>query len=334
MIIKFGLDKIFYLIILIYVTYIVLLIINHQPNPIVNIYKSPIDAVYQNDLPPIDGSIPDTIPYREYQKRKDSIITIRAVKNGEGFLSGSYSNFPGWMSTAGGRACDTCSLKWLNRPLGFEDTAHSQYYIKLNGWTLLTKTSVFTETNYDAIRFWGNPDSVEFYVRGNQPYIRKVLKKKYRVKDGTDYYLADIPVKFRFSYEDKCLMIPVSETVKRVLDIIFLCFGIFLMVFILMLFVKFIVFVFDLSKGKAFTDKNLKSLKFISLSLLIYPIFLLFLNLVTRLIFSNYFTPDVVLSSDTYATPWKIILLGFVFYVLYLAFKTGKALKDEHDLTV
>jgi hypothetical protein len=231
-------------------------------------------------------------------------------------------------------SCDTCSLKWLNRPLAFEDTSNRQYYIKLNGWTLNIKKRIFALTDTSSVRFWTGTDSVEFYVKGRQSYIRKVLKKHYRGRDGTDYYLADVPVKFRFNYADKCLMIPVSKTVKNMVEGVLTIIGIFLGVCSLVLLIIFFAFIRDLSRGLAFTDKNVKRLRLISLGLLIYPLLLFLLNLITRLIFNSYFTADVVLSSDVYGTLWKIILIGFVFYVLYRAFKTGKTLKDEHDLTV
>jgi len=331
--IKLGTDKIFYLIILSYVAYITILIINHQPNPFWG-FGFPTTAIYKNDLKPIDENIPDTIPFKKYQKLKDSINTIRDVKNGDEFLAGGSANFPGWVSTWCSRSCDTCSLKWLNRLLAFEDTSHIQYYIRLNGWTLKTKARVFTQADTSSVRFWDGPDSVEFYVKGKQSYLRKVLKKNYRGKDGTDYYLVDIPVKYRFSYKEKCLMIPISRNAKKTLDIVFVIIDIFWIVYAVLLVLEFFAFIYDLSKGMAFTDRNVKYLKMISLSLLIYPILLFLLNLVTRLIFNSYFTADVVLNSDVYSTLWKIIVIGFVFFVLFRAFKTGKALKEEHDLTV
>jgi len=65
--IKLGTDKIFYLIILSYVAYITILIINHQPNPFWG-FGFPTTAIYKNDLKPIDENIPDTIPFKKYQK--------------------------------------------------------------------------------------------------------------------------------------------------------------------------------------------------------------------------------------------------------------------------
>lgn len=329
--IKFGTDKIFYLLILSYVVYIAVLIINRQPNPFVA-FGLPETAIYQNTLKPIDENIPDTIPFNEYQKRKDSINTIRDAKNGDGYFEGSAANFPGWASTWCSLSCDTCSLRWINKTLG-EGITNKQYYIILNGWTLKLKNRVFTQRDTAFSHFWEGPDSVEFYVKGKQAYVRKVIKMNPDSKINSDYYLIDIPVKFRFHNSDKKLMIPVSKTVKQTLDIIFVAFDIFLAVYIITLFIRFFEFVWDLSKGKAFTDKNVNRLKTISLSLMLYPILLFLLNLLTRLIFNGYFTADVVLS-DVYIVLWKTILVGFVFYVLYRAFKAGKALQDEHDLTV
>lgn len=328
---KFGTDKIFYLIIFSYVAYIVVLIINRQPNPFYG-FGGPEIIEYQNDLKPIDKSIPDTIPYKEYLKRKDSINTIRNTKNGDGYIEGSSANFTDWIGTLCSMSCDTCSLNWINKLSNTAGT-HRQYYIVLDGWTLNLKKKVFTQTDTSHIQVWYGLDSVEFYVKDNQAYIRKVMKKTFGSKNDPDYYLTDIPVKFRFHDKDKSLMIPVSKAVKNTMDVIILVLGICLAVYLLWLVLEFFAFILDLSRGKVFTDKNIKSLRLIGVSLLIIPIILFLLNLLTRLIFNSYFTPDVVLS-NVYISLWKIIVVGFVFYVLYRAFKAGKALKDEHNLTV
>jgi hypothetical protein len=75
---KFGTDKTFYLLILSYVFYIVILIVNHKSNPIYS-FGGPEIAIYKNDLKPIDETIPDTLPYKKYEKLKDSITRIRNV---------------------------------------------------------------------------------------------------------------------------------------------------------------------------------------------------------------------------------------------------------------
>jgi len=329
---KFGTDKIFYLLILSYFAYIIIRIINHQSNPFVG-FGSPETVIYHEDLKPIDEYIPDTIPFNEYKKRKDSTLILRNLKNGNGYMRGSSSYLPGWIGTWSCMDCDTCSLKWLKSSAGFNDDRHNQNYILLSGWTLNVKGNALTQTSNERSHFWTGVDSVDFYIKNGQAYVRKVVKKNYLSKDGSNYSLVDVPVKFRYNTEHKCLMIPISATVKLTLDIIFLCFAFSLFGYIITLFLKCIAFISDLAKGRSFTEQNVKSLKFIGLSLMIYPLALLLLNLFTWLIFRNYFTTDVVLS-DVYITLWKIILIGFVFYVLYRAFKAGKALKDEHDLTV
>ena len=98
-----------------------------------------------------------------------------------------------------------------------------------------------------------------------------------------------------------------------------------------MAFLKFIV---DVSKGFSFTSENVFRLKLISLSLLGFPIVSFLLNLLMYPVFSSYFTDDVVLNTRAWSNDWIIIVVGIVFLLLFKAFRQGKKLKDEQDLTV
>jgi len=105
----------------------------------------------------------------------------------------------------------------------------------------------------------------------------------------------------------------------------------FYMLYLLSAFLKFIA---DLSKGYSFTDKNVNRLRLIAISLLVYPCVLFLLALLMRLIFYKYFILDVTLNQGLLKYSWKPLVLGIIFLVLYRAFRQGKLLKDEQDLTV
>jgi hypothetical protein len=98
--------------------------------------------------------------------------------------------------------------------------------------------------------------------------------------------------------------------------------------------VAFLNFIFDLSKGLAFTENNIWRLKLIAISLILYPIVGFVVNWLLRLIFYSYFTPDVVMNWNVWSGWWKPIGMGLTFFLLYRAFSQGKTLKEEQDLTV
>jgi len=310
-----------------YIAYIVILAVLGLPNPV---YKSsPQYVKYDNDLKPIDPIIPDSISYRKYNELKDSIKTIRQLKNGD-FFGANSVYFLTILGTGGNIECDTCSLKWFNHTYSqpeHDKILNTIYCIELQSWKLNYKS--------DLDRAWTR-DSVQFYVEHGQAYIRKFIINKQFSKDMNNrlYRMVNVPVKFRYNVSNQCVMIPVSKTVKHTMDIVlgildFLFFG-----YLLILIGYFIGFVIDLSKGLAFTNKNLRTLKRIAYTLLAIPFAELLLNLLLRLIFRSYLTSDVVLNIDVINGYWKFLMFAIIFLMIYRAFRQGKVIKDEQDLTV
>ncbi|MFD2147120.1 hypothetical protein [Mucilaginibacter antarcticus] len=66
----------------------------------------------QNKMKPIDDiEYPDTLPYNKYIKLKDSVSTIRHLKNGSGELDLPMGQFI-YLGTQVSLACDTCTYTW------------------------------------------------------------------------------------------------------------------------------------------------------------------------------------------------------------------------------
>ncbi|HEX4371785.1 MAG TPA: DUF2975 domain-containing protein [Puia sp.] len=274
--------------------------------------------IWENNLQPIDSVISDSISHRNYIKLTDSIKTIRQLKNGNYMVSGGVQTL-NLLGTDGGDLCDTCSSRMVHELGFFNDRTYTQYYIKLFGWKI----------NESKLGFTGR-DSVLFHVVHGQSFIRKEVRfpQKHKIEP------VDIPVKFRYDQRDQCLLIPVSTTTKRIIDILIAIPGVILGFYMLFLIACFLKFILDLSKGLSFTDENVARLKLIAVSLLIYPVVIFLLNLLLKLIFHSYFTPDVVMKNDIWENSWKIMGIGIVFLTLWKAFRQGKILKDEQDLTV
>ncbi|WP_295669222.1 DUF2975 domain-containing protein [uncultured Mucilaginibacter sp.] len=293
-----------------------------------------IPNVSNNDLKAFDEEAPAnlTSSYYHYKQFNDSVKTIRELRNGEYWMGGGQV-FASVLATEENLQCDTCSKKWLyDRVFNFKEhndakkygIDHFRWYIKLPGWKL------------NDARWALGPDSIQFYAKGGQSFIRKIIVHRGKRKDTVVkiWNTVDQPVKFNYNHRDRAILIPCSRSAKHAVDIIIIIVNICLALYFLYLISGFLKFVLDLSKGLAFTGKNVRRLRLIGLSLLIYPVGIFALNYLIWLIFHNYFTEDVVLNGNLWTNNWKTIGVGIVFLALFKAFRQGKLLKDEQDLTV
>ncbi|MDB5115797.1 MAG: hypothetical protein JWQ79_1289 [Mucilaginibacter sp.] len=279
---------------------------------------------WYNNVKPIDASIPETLPYNQYIKLKDSIATIRNLKNGDVFEFDGLRI--GGIGVFKNLSCDTCSLKWYNA-YAFNDSRFEQNYVKLYDWKLGID---------ETLRY---VDDSKFYADHGQGYVRRaIIDTALNRKDGSLYNkisIKDIPVKFRYSHKDKCLMIPINSSTAQLLKITGRVLMILVIIYILFLIRTFLIFIVDLSKSRAFTNKNIFRLKLIAVSLLTYPVLMFVLSYIFRIIFNTYFIKNVVFINDVWNSTSLIILgTGSVFLLLYNAFRQGKILKEEQDLTV
>jgi hypothetical protein len=290
----------------------------HTSMPMVN-YDSDTYTV-NNLLKPIDPMISTDLPYNKYLELERNVQRRRALKNGE-WLGGSGSNFGWFMATTDGQFCDTCSIKNYTGIEGIK-----QSYLKLPGWQIRPSK----REHYGLVH-------TEFYVEHGQSYVRKFVTTKVKKTNKGHHYTVnqiDEPVKFRYNSNDNCIMIPVSASVKDTCTAILMVCGILLFIYILYLIAAFLKFIIDVSKGLSFTTSNVNRLKLIAFSLLGFPVAMFLLTLLSRLLFHSYFTDDVMLNSDVWSKSWPGLCAGFVFLLLFKAFRQGKALKEENELTV
>jgi len=286
-------------------------------------HSGDVNYGWYDNLKPIDTPVLlDNMPHYKYIALKQKIQNVRKLKNGD-FLSGPSVRIALIIGTGMDYICDTCTIK-SDIQFSF---AKKEYYISLPGWKLNS-----TSESFPGI------DSVIFHVEHGQSYIRKgITGPKINNKDGSTGYqvhIKDIPVKFRYSHQSRMLKIPVSESTESILMYLFITISCIFVIYMLYLILTFIKFIISLSKGLAFTDINISRLRLIAYSLMGWPILVLLLNLVVRIIFNSYFTDDVVLNTDPARQWWITMFIGFVFLILSNAFKQGKALKDEQELTV
>ncbi len=299
--------------------------VSSKANETVNAETDSVSSIMKtvgihHELKPIDQLISDSIPYFKYQRLEDSIHTLRKLRNGDAMaLSSSATLNP--IATFTGSYCTTCRIRYdpNSTPHFFTLNKPVQNYILLLDWKIKQSPN----------KWYG--DSSQYYVDDKgQSYLRKRMTNK---KHSS--YPVDIPVPFRYNAKYNCLMIPVQASTKQTVQIILittaLLFFLYALFFIIGGFIKFLL---DISRGETFTLMNVRRLKIIAFSLIVYPILIFLVDLSLPLIFHSYFTGDVTLSISNWPELCIILFMGLVFLLLYKAFRTGKQIKEEQDLTV
>jgi len=264
-------------------------------------------------LKPIDSLPSDTLSHGKYMHFVDSVKQSRNMKNG---VLSSWSVSAGFIGAVPLERCEECSI-WDDSKLKVKE-----YFISLNWWTLDTVGAI---------------DPTKYYVKGGEPYLRKVVCKPEPGKGNETFHCneVDIPVPFRYDVSNKYMLIPVSEQIVKVLRVVLSCFTSLLILYFLYYIVGgFIKFLMEIARGTPFSDRNVRRLKRITLSFLLIPLAFFLLNLLMRIVFYRYFTADIKLSAAAWGVLWKAAVLSVIFAALYFAFKQGKKLKDEQDLTV
>lgn len=297
------------------------------------VYTSPYEVSFANSkytyvdtkLKPLQAIPPDSLEHANqlYQKFNDSLNLAWQLKNA--YFPGTGMRV-GPIGTTESMQCDNCNNAfWM-----FNDSKKQNRLpgLVLYGWGL-------KESNHH----WNMLDSVIFFIQNNRFYIRKnaqLSQDKVKV-DGKMLYpfgVVDQPVKFRYDKLDKSIVIPVSPGIKSAISILLTIFGLLYACYLLALLGSFIRFVIGISKGIVFTDLNVRRLHWIAFSLMALPILGLLFTFSLRLIFNSYFTDDVILKPDTWEHAWKPICAGLLFLALGTAFKRGKKLQEDQDLTI
>jgi len=276
---------------------------------------------WENNLKPIDTELSESLPYDQYIKLKDSIKLMRSLRDGDEPFKGSFTL--GNIGIFYASDCSTCSLADYWHHTRSFDTKKS--YLALLGWTL----------SHNDLSYI---DEGKFYVKNGQGYVRQALiDTSFKKADGSvnnRIHIKDVPVKFRYNHRGEYLLIPISNTQAHILVFVWGISLAFILTYLLYLISAFLRFIVDTSKGEIFTDKNVNRLKFIASSLVGFPVITYGLNYAMRVIFHSYFIPGVVVKDNLLPGLWMDLVLAVIFLLLYKAFRQGKLLKDEHDLTV
>jgi len=133
--------------------------------------------------------------------------------------------------------------------------------------------------------------------------------------------------------EEMYVMIPVSKTAYRVLQItMFFILGLGLILFWLA-FRKFVQVLVEIAQGNAFSVSNYQRLYFITNTIGAYLLCILLTRLVLQWSLSSYYSDDLVITTDWWQNA-KGALFVIAFYFIARAFKTGYDIQQEQELTI
>ncbi len=281
-------------------------------------HSGSVSTYTKKELPPIDPEVSWTLPHYRYRALTDSIKFVRLRK--DGMLSTNFNVF--FVGVQLNSRCTVCYLYPWNR----KEENKTDYLIRLSGWKLDTGS-------YDQ--------PVKYFVKGDQSYLRKKVCKELKPSPNKNIQSfacseTDVAVPFRVDSKTKDVMVPVSkltfQIVKPALIVIGVLFFIYFIYFVLGSFIKLLI---EIAQGDPFSERNIKRLRFIILNLFYIPFGLFVLNLmIMPLFFNAYFTTDVKLNNESWKSLGMPAILYLIFMALYTAFKKGKQLKEENDLTV
>jgi hypothetical protein len=183
-------------------------------------------------------------------------------------------------------------------------------------------------------------DDTRFYLQNDANYLAVVkwdtTVNNNGAKNEYGHYEAK-PIKVRYASESKLVLIPISKTTGSILNIVIWAFGFLAAVLTLYFFLGLpILFLINISKGKAFTEANIRILKQISTVSLIIAVLAIATPYIFRLFFwktiPEELVPEPLMSRITDNLPLLFIMV--VTFFISIAFKKGFKLQQEQDLTI
>lgn len=205
----------------------------------------------------------------------------------------------------------------VNKELGKERL----YYFALSGYEL---------KDYNS----------QFYIKDdtyNLVYVKfdTLIKRKYDSTERGHFESKQIKVRYASNY--KAILIPVTKTTHTILNYIIWVFAFITGAIIIYFFMGLpIQILINISKGKAFTEKNIYMLKQISWVALIISILTIISPYIFRLICWKMIPEDFVLQPfiNRIIQNLPVLFMVLVTFLIAKAFKKGYKLQQYEDLTI
>jgi hypothetical protein len=174
-----------------------------------------------------------------------------------------------------------------------------------------------------------------FFISNNSWYIKYVvwdfISKDQKSRHG---HVAKKQVRFRFSKDEKALLIPITKTAFNILKPLVMLIGIAFLIIMLYLVIGLPARVLiNISKGEPFCESNIRDLYFLGVAIMSLPFFNLLGKGLLYLSFKKYMVPEVQFDFDL-SSFFSWIVAGAVVLIVASAFNKGYKLQEEQALTI
>jgi hypothetical protein len=274
------------------------------------------DSIYSDQLK-------DSLPYRSISDKLDSIRLVTSLYESYIFDGFSFGN------VGSTKECDTCEYRnmrnWFDRP-----NPDRKYYFVVadlepvkNEVTFIHEPIFFKKKGkfYKKYLVPGNSGKGD---DKNYVFSWKIKEEQYGIRPS---------VSSGPSVKNRDLLFPISKTAYYVLGGVFFLIGFVFLVLFLSVIRYLILFVFQLSKGKAFTIKNYTYLFFVSYVLMGSVAYALITKYIQHLILKKYYSTDFMFYFN-----WEenavLLLTSLLFLLLARAIKKGYEIEEEQNLTI
>lgn len=274
-------------------------------------------------------TLTDSLPFKLIKTKIDSIDAVTEAYMNP-FWDGGYS-IGGLFGVQESRECDTCDYGRLRFARYDPPKTDIKYYILLNDFVTIEDSlsrlhkPVYFKKKGKFYKKYLKPDSSLTQNNRNHTLIWVTEEKKYGINEL-----------FLSTHKEahKNVIIPVSKTVFIIWKILsYVISLIFLIIFLGFLARNFILFILDLSKGEAFTQKNYQRLFYIAYTLLFCALFIFTVKLIIHLTYKKYYTGDFTFYYD-WGENAQYIMVALITLLIAKAIKRGYEIKQEQDLTV
>ncbi len=239
----------------------------------------------------------------------------------------------------------------LKKQIAFKTSGHTIYGDLGSGTSsiLLAHDALDRSKKFLLLGYLGLPNKSDerffpeyrFYTKNDTGYIAKLIFNVNKTRPGkqehTYTYGNFKKVNYLHSVQKNItgILIPVQSNFLKIFYKIFLCvFSILLVLGGVFMLITSVIVVINISKGKAFSELNILRLKWMAIICFAGMLLPYLLNGIFYLIYFKSFFPEVTFTHSFFDQDYKVMIIGFIYWLLFLAFKKGYKLQQENELTV
>ncbi|MBK8785852.1 MAG: DUF2975 domain-containing protein [Chitinophagaceae bacterium] len=309
--------------------------------------------------------VQDSTPYYIYKKSEDSFNSIKQIRDNRNSGKAMESISNGVMGVFSTNKKTFSELPF--HPFNPGDTVIKSFIDSLNKVYLkpsakesevmdeLINKKLSSQTTYRMDSINKELEKEKLYYFGLRGYELKDYDTQFYIADDK-YHLAYVKwdrqagenhnkeghyeskqIKVRYTSERKTILIPISKKIYKILNITIWAFSFLTGALILYFFFGLpIRLLINISKGKAFTKRNIQMLNQVCLFAIIISFFTIVSPYIFRLLFWQHIPDDFKMESllNKIFDNLVVLFIAVITFIIAKAFKKGYTLQYEQDLTI